>query len=101
MDRDKDSTATSPVSTQVSQRLKLQLHSKVKQRLELVCRQQGYQRKQLAASLGMTGPRLSSLMQDHLDLFSLDSLVDIAHRCGVKIHLRVTRRYSRTRNSLP
>jgi predicted XRE-type DNA-binding protein len=101
MKHNKETTVTRPTkadSRQLSQRLKRQLHSNVKERLEHLLWQRGYKRKQLAGALGMTAPRLSSLMQDHVDLFSLDTLIDIAHRCDVIVRLNVTRKYTTKRH---
>lgn len=40
-----------------------------------------------AALLGVTQPRISDLMRGRLDLFSLDSLVDMADRVGLRTSL--------------
>ncbi len=42
-----------------------------------------------AALLGVTQPRISDLMRGRLDLFSLDSLVDMAYRAGLQTRLVV------------
>jgi predicted XRE-type DNA-binding protein len=39
--------------------------------------------------LGVTQPRISDLMRGRLDLFSLDSLVDMADRAGLQTRLVV------------
>lgn len=40
-----------------------------------------------AALLGVTQPRISDLMRGRLNLFSLDSLVDMADRAGLRTSL--------------
>jgi predicted XRE-type DNA-binding protein len=42
-----------------------------------------------AEILGVTQPRISDLMRGRLDLFSLDSLVDLADRAGLRTRLVV------------
>lgn len=42
--------------------------------------------------LGVTQPRVSDLMRGRLDLFSLDTLVDMAGRAGFKVGIRLSRR---------
>jgi predicted XRE-type DNA-binding protein len=45
-----------------------------------------------AALLGVTQPRISDLMRGKLDLFSLDSLVEMAGRAGFKVGIKLSRR---------
>jgi predicted XRE-type DNA-binding protein len=45
-----------------------------------------------ATLLGVTQPRISDLMRGRLDLFSLDTLVDMAGRVGFKIDIKLSRR---------
>ena len=45
-------------------------------------------------SLGVTSTRTSDLMRGRLDLFSLDTLVDMAGRVGFKVDIKLTRRKS-------
>jgi predicted XRE-type DNA-binding protein len=39
--------------------------------------------------LRITQPRVSALLQGKIDQFRLDSLVDIAHRLGLRVALKV------------
>lgn len=39
--------------------------------------------------LCITQPRVSALLQGKIDQFRLDSLVDIAHRLGLRVALEV------------
>ncbi|WP_321923305.1 helix-turn-helix domain-containing protein [Paraburkholderia guartelaensis] len=45
---------------------------------------------QAAALFGVTQPRVSDLMRGKIDLFSLDSLINMAVAAGMKIELRIT-----------
>lgn len=45
---------------------------------------------QAAALFGVTQPRVSDLMRGKIDLFSLDSLINMAVAAGMKVELRIT-----------
>ena len=45
-----------------------------------------------AALLGVTQPRISDLMRGRLQLFSLDTLVEMAGRAGFQVGIRLSRR---------
>jgi predicted XRE-type DNA-binding protein len=45
-----------------------------------------------AVLLGVTQPRVSDLMRGRLDLFSLDTLVEMAERVGFKVGIKLSRR---------
>jgi predicted XRE-type DNA-binding protein len=42
-----------------------------------------------AGLFGVTQPRMSDLVRGKIELFSLDTLVDMLARVGMKVHLRV------------
>ena len=44
-----------------------------------------------ASLLGVTQPRVSDLVRGRLDLFSLDTLVEMAGRAGFKVGIRLSR----------
>jgi predicted XRE-type DNA-binding protein len=44
-----------------------------------------------AALLGVTQPRVSDLIRGRLDLFSLDTLVEMAGRVGFKVGIKLSR----------
>lgn len=46
---------------------------------------------QAAKLLGITQPRVSDLMRGKINLFGLDTLVNMATRAGLKVELRVLR----------
>jgi predicted XRE-type DNA-binding protein len=45
--------------------------------------------KALAQSLGVTQPRLSDLKRGHIDLFSLDTLLNMADQAGLEPSIKV------------
>ena len=55
--------------------------------------------KQAAKLLGVTQPRVSDLMRGKLQLFSLDTLVDMLSKVGMKVHLRVSSARHRPRHA--
>ena len=44
-----------------------------------------------AVLLGVTQPRISDLMRGRLDLFSLESLVEMAGRAGFRVGIKLSR----------
>ena len=44
-----------------------------------------------ARRLGVTQPRLSDLLRGRIDKFSLDTLVNLAERADIHVHLRIQR----------
>jgi len=45
-----------------------------------------------ATLLSVTQPRISDLMRGRLDLFSLDTLIEMASRVGFKVDIKLTKR---------
>jgi len=43
-----------------------------------------------ARRLGITQPRLNDLLRGKIDKFSLDMLIDLAGKAGVKVRLQIT-----------
>lgn len=58
--------------------------------IELV-RKQGLTQSEAAKRLGVTQPRVSDLMRGKVDLFSLDTLVDMLALAGRRVELTVKR----------
>ena len=56
-------------------------------RLSELIKLQGWTQKEAAAKLGVTQPRISDLTRGKIDLFSLDTLVDMAAVAGLKPHI--------------
>lgn len=48
---------------------------------------------ELAATLGITRPRLNRLLKREVELFGLDSLAAIATRAGLVVRIAITRPY--------
>jgi predicted XRE-type DNA-binding protein len=44
-----------------------------------------------AKQLGVTQPRISDLMRGRIDLFSLETLIDLLGRSGLKVKFRLTK----------
>ncbi len=53
---------------------------------------QGLTQKQAAKLLGVTQPRVSDLVRGRLELFSIDTLVEMLSRLGVSVTLKTKRR---------
>lgn len=59
--------------------------------LALQKRIRGWDEAQAAAAqrLGITQPRLNDLLRGKIDRFSLDTLLNLAGRAGLKVHIEV------------
>ncbi|MHB1493879.1 MAG: helix-turn-helix domain-containing protein [Acidithiobacillus sp.] len=66
-------------------KLRSQLIMSIKSHIETT----GMTQSQAALLLGATQPRISDLMRGKIDLFSLDTLVNMAAAAGLHIELRV------------
>ena len=44
-----------------------------------------------AKRLGLTQPRLNDLLRGHIDKFSLDALLNLAQRAGLRVEVKVIR----------
>ena len=56
--------------------------------IERRIRQKGWTQKEAASQMGVTQPRVSNLLRQKLDLFSVDSLVAMAGAAGIRIELK-------------
>lgn len=50
----------------------------------------GLKQAEAAKVLGVTQPRVSDLVRGRIDLFSVDSLIDMLARLGIRVRLVVT-----------
>jgi predicted XRE-type DNA-binding protein len=66
-----------------SMKLRAQLANEVIEKL----RARSLTQSKAATLLGVTQPRISDLMRGRLDLFSLDTLVDMADKVGLRTRL--------------
>lgn len=55
-------------------------------------RRAGLTQKEAAATLGVTQPRISDLMRGRINVFSIDTLIAMLSRAGVKTTIRVGKR---------
>lgn len=56
-------------------------------RLATLIRHHGWTQREAASRLGVTQPRISDLTRGKVDLFSLDTLVDMAALAGLNPHI--------------
>lgn len=59
--------------------------------IERILKERGLTQAKAAVLLGITQPRVSDLVRGRIDLFSIDSLVDLLARLGVSVTLRTRR----------
>ena len=69
----------------------LQIRSDLMIQIERVLKDQGLTQAKAAAALGVTQPRISDLIRGRVDLFSIDTLVDMLARLGVSVTLKTRR----------
>lgn len=55
-------------------------------------RRRGLTQKEAATTLGVTQPRISDLMRGRINVFSIDTLIAMLSRAGVKTMIRVGKR---------
>ncbi len=70
-----------------SARMKLRSSLMIALKKHLVA--EGLTQKQAAELLGVTQPRISDLMRGKINLFALDSLVDLVARAGLQIEMHI------------
>ena len=67
----------------------LKLRADLMMRIEDYYKKSGSPQATTAKTLGLTTPRFNALLKGKINLFSLDALVNIAVRAGLRIELRV------------
>lgn len=67
----------------------LLLRSDLMTRVERFVKRTGMTQMQAARALGITQPRLNALLKGKIDQFSLDALVNMLARVGMRVELRV------------
>ena len=65
----------------------LKLRAELMLRIDDYFRQSRLTQADAARQLGLTQPRLNALLKGRIELFSLDSLVNIAGRAGLSVRL--------------
>jgi len=68
--------------------IRADLMSQLKELIE----ERGLTQKDAAEALGVTQPRISDLVRGRIDLFSIDTLVEMLTRMGVAVTLKTKRR---------
>ena len=58
--------------------------------LQKVLTARGFKQAEAAKILGVTQPRVSDLIRGRIDLFSVDTLIDLLAKLGVRVKLVVT-----------
>ena len=67
----------------------LHLRSELMTRVEQFVKRSGVTQTGAARALGITQPRLNDLLRGKIDKFSLDALVNMLGRAGMRVELRV------------
>lgn len=67
----------------------LKLRSELLMQIAEELRHQGLTQTQAAQLLQVTQPRICALLQGKIERFRLDSLIDMAHRLGMRVSLEV------------
>lgn len=57
--------------------------------VERIIKENGWTQREAARRLGVHQPRISDLFQGHIDLFSVDTLVEWLDKLGKEVHLTV------------
>jgi len=65
----------------------LRIRSDLLAQLQKAIRSQGLKQGEAAKLLGVTQPRVSDLMRGRLDLFSVDTLIDMLARLGIRVRV--------------
>jgi predicted XRE-type DNA-binding protein len=69
----------------------LRLRSELMMRIKQLIGRRGLTQKAAAEMLGVSQPRISDLVRGRIDLFSLDTLVDMLVKGGMRVQLSVRR----------
>lgn len=69
----------------------LRIRSTLMIHLQKVIQGRGLKQAEAAKLFGVTQPRVSDLMKGKIDLFSIDTLIDMLARAGVRVKIGVTR----------
>lgn len=65
----------------------LRIRSDLLIQLQRTIRSQGLKQAEAAKLLDVTQPRVSDLMRGRLDLFSVDTLIDLLARLGIRVRV--------------
>jgi len=65
----------------------LKVRAELMSKLQHVIAARGLKQAEAAALLGVTQPRVSDIMRGRIDLFSIDTLIDMLARLGIRAKL--------------
>ena len=65
----------------------LKLRAELMVNLQKVITARGLKQAEVAELLGVTQPRVSDVMRGRIDLFSIDTLIDMLARLGIRVKL--------------
>ena len=69
----------------------LQIRTDLMIHVERILKERALTQAKAAAALGVTQPRISDLVRGRVDLFSIDTLVDMLAKLGVSVTLKTRR----------
>lgn len=72
-----------------AERQNMKLRSSLMMALEQHIRSQAWTQAEAARCFGVTQPRVSNLLRGRIELFSLDTLVNMAVAAGLEVELRL------------
>ena len=67
----------------------LKLRAELMVNLQKVITARGLKQAEAAELLGVTQPRVSAVMRGRIDLFSIDTLIDMLARLGIRVKLEL------------
>jgi len=67
----------------------LLLRSHLMTRVERFVKSSGITQRECAAQLGLTQPRLNDLLRGRIEKFSLDALVNVVSRAGMRVEMKI------------
>ena len=78
----------------------LKLRAELMVNLQKVITARGLKQAEVAELLGVTQPRVSDVMRGRIDLFSIDTLIDMLARLGIRVKLDLRSRRRQVRRSV-
>jgi predicted XRE-type DNA-binding protein len=79
------------ISASVEEAENMKLRSSLMIELKTFIDEAGLSQAQAAKRFGVTQPRISDLMRGKIDLFGLDTLVNMIAAAGMKVELKIAR----------
>jgi predicted XRE-type DNA-binding protein len=76
----------------------LRLRAQLMAELKLLIQSRKLRQNSAAKLFGVTQPRISDLVRGKIDLFSIETLVDMLSRAGIRVQLRLAQARRRPRH---